>query len=102
MISFDDLLSQKSSVAAIGPGYVGLPLAVALARHFSVIGFDINAARVEALNDGMASMWPKRASSAVSVPTNTSKGRARACRALPLRKMCLTSVIPGWWTSSQN
>lgn len=44
MISFDDLLSQKSSVAAIGPGYVGLPLAVALARHFSVIGFDINAA----------------------------------------------------------
>jgi UDP-N-acetyl-D-galactosamine dehydrogenase len=52
MISFDDLLSQKSSVAVIGLGYVGLPLAVALARHFSVIGFDINVARVEALKNG--------------------------------------------------
>lgn len=52
MISFGDLLSQKSSVAVIGLGYVGLPLAVALARHFSVIGFDINDARVEALKKG--------------------------------------------------
>lgn len=52
MISFDDLRSQKSSVAVIGLGYVGLPLAVALARHFSVIGFDINDARVEALKKG--------------------------------------------------
>lgn len=52
MFSFDDLLSQKSSVAVIGLGYVGLPLAVALARHFSVIGFDINVARVEALKKG--------------------------------------------------
>ena len=52
MISFGDLLSQKSSVAVIGLGYVGLPLAVALARHFSVIGFDINDARAEALKKG--------------------------------------------------
>ena len=37
------------SVAVVGLGYVGLPLAVAFARHFSVIGFDLNAARVEEL-----------------------------------------------------
>ena len=40
------------SVAVVGIGYVGLPLAVAFARHFNVIGFDLNAARVEELSAG--------------------------------------------------
>ena len=52
MVSLEDLLGKKSSVAVVGLGDVGLPLAVALARHFDVIGFDINVARVEALNKG--------------------------------------------------
>ncbi len=39
-------------VAVIGLGYVGLPLAVALARHFSVTGFDIDAGRVAELDRG--------------------------------------------------
>ena len=41
---------QKLSV--IGLGYVGLPLAVALAEHFSVLGFDIDRRRTEALKGG--------------------------------------------------
>jgi UDP-N-acetyl-D-galactosamine dehydrogenase len=52
MISFDDLTQKKSAVAVVGLGYVGLPLAVALSRHFDVIGFDINTNRVTALNAG--------------------------------------------------
>ncbi|MEQ9641969.1 MAG: nucleotide sugar dehydrogenase [Alphaproteobacteria bacterium] len=36
-------------IAVIGLGYVGLPLAVALARHFPVTGFDIAAARIAEL-----------------------------------------------------
>lgn len=40
-------------IAVIGLGYVGLPLAVALARHHpSVIGFDIASRRVDALRAG--------------------------------------------------
>ncbi|WP_439816611.1 nucleotide sugar dehydrogenase [Zavarzinia sp. CC-PAN008] len=39
-------------MAVIGLGYVGLPLAVALARHFPVVGFDIDADRVAALAAG--------------------------------------------------
>lgn len=40
-------------IAIIGLGYVGLPVAVGLAKHFGgVIGFDINKARVEALKAG--------------------------------------------------
>ncbi|MBY0428887.1 MAG: nucleotide sugar dehydrogenase [Alphaproteobacteria bacterium] len=44
-------MSEK--IAIIGLGYVGLPLALSLARNFpSTIGFDISSARVEALQKG--------------------------------------------------
>src|SRR5262245_27714963 len=36
----------------IGVGYVGLPLAVYMARHFPVVGFDVNKARVSELAGG--------------------------------------------------
>ena len=39
-------------IAIIGLGYVGLPLAVAFAEKYKVIGFDINQHRVEELNLG--------------------------------------------------
>lgn len=40
------------SLAVVGLGYVGLPLAVALADHFDVIGFDLSAPRIAALRQG--------------------------------------------------
>lgn len=43
------LRARKTAIGVIGLGYVGLPLAVALARKFRVIGFDIAADRVELL-----------------------------------------------------
>lgn len=42
-----------SKIAIIGLGYVGLPLAVAFAKKFNVIGFDINEERVAALQQGI-------------------------------------------------
>ncbi len=42
-----DLLQKKKKISVIGLGYVGLPLALAFARKFSVIGFDINEQRIE-------------------------------------------------------
>ncbi len=39
-------------IGVIGLGYVGLPLAVAFARHFPTVGFDIDDRRVAALRDG--------------------------------------------------
>ena len=46
-------MPEKSpSIAVIGLGYVGLPLAVALARHFPTVGFDISAERVTELKTG--------------------------------------------------
>jgi UDP-N-acetyl-D-galactosamine dehydrogenase len=40
-------------IAVIGLGYVGIPLAVALARHFPVIGYDIKTRRVAELKGGV-------------------------------------------------
>ena len=42
-------------IGVIGLGYVGLPLAVAIAKKHQVIGFDINQSRVEQLNLGLDS-----------------------------------------------
>ena len=39
-------------ISVVGLGYVGLPLAVALARHYDVIGFDIDRTRVAAVAAG--------------------------------------------------
>ncbi len=46
-------MEKKSTIAVIGLGYVGLPVAVAFAKHFPVIGFDINPTRVEELKKGI-------------------------------------------------
>src|SRR5437763_4381997 len=45
-------MSGAPRIAVIGLGYVGLPLAVALARHFETVGFDIDESRVAELRDG--------------------------------------------------
>ena len=42
-------------IAVIGLGYVGLPLAVAFAKRFPVLGFDINSNRVKELETGVDS-----------------------------------------------
>jgi len=52
-ISYTDLASQKTPVCVIGLGYVGLPLAIAFAKNFSVIGIDINTSRVNELKQGV-------------------------------------------------
>lgn len=33
---------KEKKIAVIGMGYVGMPLAIAFAKHFEVIGFDID------------------------------------------------------------
>lgn len=44
---------ENSKIAIIGLGYVGLPLAVAFAEKYPVIGLDINTARVDELKKGV-------------------------------------------------
>jgi len=43
---------SQDKIAIIGLGYVGLPLAVAFAEKYKVVGFDINQSRIDELNSG--------------------------------------------------
>ena len=45
-------MTSLPRIAIVGLGYVGLPLAVGVARHFPTIGFDISAERVAELRRG--------------------------------------------------
>ncbi|MDT0295749.1 nucleotide sugar dehydrogenase [Mesonia ostreae] len=45
-------MTNQPRIAIIGLGYVGLPLAVAFAEKYQVIGFDINQSRVAELKQG--------------------------------------------------
>ena len=47
-----NLTLENARIAVIGLGYVGLPLAVEFGKSRPVLGFDINAARVAALEAG--------------------------------------------------
>ncbi|MBA3898103.1 MAG: nucleotide sugar dehydrogenase [Sphingomonadaceae bacterium] len=46
------MVDESLRLVVVGLGYVGLPLAVALARHFPVTGLDIDAARIAELRAG--------------------------------------------------
>ncbi len=49
---FTQLKDKKKTLAVVGLGYVGLPIALAFARKFRVIGFDINKDRIAAMQAG--------------------------------------------------
>ena len=46
-------MEKEYKIAIIGLGYVGLPLALAFAKHYKVVGYDVNAERVGQLNKGV-------------------------------------------------
>jgi UDP-N-acetyl-D-galactosamine dehydrogenase len=50
---YNELLRKEHKLAVIGLGYVGLPIALEFARKIDVIGFDINAKRVEMMKNGI-------------------------------------------------
>ncbi|MGB0930048.1 MAG: nucleotide sugar dehydrogenase [Chitinophagales bacterium] len=47
------MIQKKTSLALIGLGYVGLPIALEFAKKMSVIGFDINQKRVSMMKEGV-------------------------------------------------
>ncbi|MFW2440420.1 MAG: Vi polysaccharide biosynthesis UDP-N-acetylglucosamine C-6 dehydrogenase TviB [Arenicellales bacterium] len=45
-------MNSKTTIAVIGLGYVGLPLAVEFGKHINTIGFDIDNSRIKQLDKG--------------------------------------------------
>ena len=50
---YQQLINKQQKLAVIGLGYVGLPIALEFAKKISVIGFDINAKRVEMMKNNI-------------------------------------------------
>ncbi|RMH07865.1 MAG: nucleotide sugar dehydrogenase [Aquificota bacterium] len=55
MLTFEELYEGKEKICVVGLGYVGLPLACMLAKHFKVVGFDKNPKRIQELKEGVDS-----------------------------------------------
>lgn len=53
MSLYEDLISGKEKLSLIGLGYVGMPIAVAFGRKIQVIGFDLNAKKIELYKQGI-------------------------------------------------
>src|SRR5207245_6097393 len=72
--------SERSvRVAIIGLGYVGLPLAAAVAATgANVVGLDIDAERVNTVNAGQSPLRGREPGLAALVKGQVSKGRLRA------------------------
>ena len=50
---YHKLTSGNATISVVGLGYVGLPIALAFAKKVSVIGFDINAERINMMKEGV-------------------------------------------------
>lgn len=48
---YNEIVNKKAKIAVIGLGYVGLPIALEFAKKAGVIGFDINAERVNKMQN---------------------------------------------------
>ena len=48
---YQQLIQKEAKLAVVGLGYVGLPIALEFAKSIKVIGFDINAQRVEMMKN---------------------------------------------------
>lgn len=49
---FNKIKNKEENMSVVGLGYVGLPLAVALARKYNVFGFDINEKKINKYKNG--------------------------------------------------
>ena len=50
---YEQLFNKQESLSLVGLGYVGMPIAVAFAKKVKVIGYDLNAAKIELYKSGI-------------------------------------------------
>ena len=50
---YNQLINKKEKLSLVGLGYVGMPIAVAFAKKINVIGFDLNANKIETYKKGI-------------------------------------------------
>lgn len=50
---YEKLVNKEEKLSLIGLGYVGMPIAVAFSKKINVIGFDLNAKKIEQYKNGI-------------------------------------------------
>ncbi len=50
---YEKILKKEEKISLVGLGYVGMPIAVAFAKKVDVIGFDLNAKKIELYKSGI-------------------------------------------------
>ncbi|MBE6668596.1 MAG: nucleotide sugar dehydrogenase [Ruminococcaceae bacterium] len=53
MSLYEKILNKEESISLVGLGYVGMPIAVAFAKKVNVIGYDLNAKKIELYKSGI-------------------------------------------------
>lgn len=53
MSLYEKIVKGEEKISLVGLGYVGMPIAVAFARKVKVVGFDLNAAKIELYKNGI-------------------------------------------------
>lgn len=57
MSLYEKIVAKEESISLVGLGYVGMPIAVAFAKKVNVIGFDLNAAKIDLYKSGIDSTY---------------------------------------------
>ena len=50
---YEKILAKEEKISLVGLGYVGMPIAVAFAKKVDVIGYDLNAKKIELYKSGI-------------------------------------------------
>ena len=50
---YEKIVNRQEKISLVGLGYVGMPIAVAFAKKVDVIGFDLNAKKIELYKNGI-------------------------------------------------
>lgn len=50
---YQELLNKQTKLSLVGLGYVGMPIAVAFAKRINVVGYDLNAAKIDLYKSGI-------------------------------------------------
>ena len=53
MSLYERIVAKEEKISLVGLGYVGMPIAVAFAKKVKVIGYDLNAAKIELYKSGI-------------------------------------------------
>lgn len=53
MSLYEKIVNKEEKISLVGLGYVGMPIAVAFAKKVKVIGYDLNAAKIELYKSGI-------------------------------------------------